>query len=112
MAKADKNFEAKMEAHLSELALRMALHCVRNTVIENYHAADKITDEEMMAFNKEVVNNLYTFLQLILNPKYKELQEVALFPKTGFPIYYPAEGWDDPKLDDKLIAILQRKLAN
>ena len=47
-----------------DLALRMALHCVRNTVIENYHTQGKISDEEMKAFNIEVANNIFTYLEL------------------------------------------------
>jgi hypothetical protein len=42
----------------------MAVTCFRSTVIETYHAEAKITDPEMMAFNKEVANKLYTFINL------------------------------------------------
>jgi len=60
-----------------DLALRMALHCVRNTVIENYHTNGGISDLEMMAFNKEVVNKLYSFLQLYFNPAYRDVCRAA-----------------------------------
>jgi hypothetical protein len=35
------------QSHLKRLALLMAVNCVRNTVIEDFHAAGKIDDTEM-----------------------------------------------------------------
>ena len=48
----------------------MALHCVRNTVSEDYHASGKLTDAEMSAFNHEVADKIYSFLLLVLYPRY------------------------------------------
>ena len=57
------------QSSLKRLALLMAVNCVRNTVIEDYHAAGKLDDAEMKAFNQEVANKIYTFLQfLFLKP--------------------------------------------
>jgi hypothetical protein len=36
----------------SKFALLMAVTCVRNTVIEDYHANGQLSDADMMAFNK------------------------------------------------------------
>jgi hypothetical protein len=48
-------------ATLKRLALLLTVNCVRNTVIEDYHAAGKLSDSEMKAFNQEVANKIYTF---------------------------------------------------
>ena len=48
------------QAYLKRLALLMAVNCVRNTVIEDYHAAGKLDDPEMKAFYQEVANETST----------------------------------------------------
>lgn len=97
-----------LDENLKNLALLISVHAVRNTVIEEYHAKDKITDQEMMIFNKEVVNKIYTFLQIILNPKYQKEKE-ALSKQTI--VFYLPHGWDEPKLDESILRVLQQ-LAN
>ena len=100
--------EPDLDLSLKNLALLIAVHAVRNTVIEEYHANDKITDHEMMIFNKEVVNKIYTFLQIVLNPKYQKEKE-ALSKQTI--VFYLPHGWDEPKLDESILRAL-RQLAN
>jgi hypothetical protein len=74
---------------LKRLALLMAVNCVRNTVIENYHAAGKLDDSEMKAFNQEVTNKIYTFLQfLFVKP---EADREAFMSAMG--MMYPSN-WD------------------
>lgn len=80
-----------------DMALVLGLHCVRNTIIEDYHAEGKLSDPEMMAFNKEVVNLLYTYLQLILNPYYQE--QYHLLAKNPLFLYKPHD-WDIPTFDE------------
>ena len=46
------------KADVKRLALIMAVNCVRNTVIEDYHSQGKMTQEEMKTFNKEVAHKL------------------------------------------------------
>jgi hypothetical protein len=80
--------------YLRRLALLMAVNCVRNTVIENYHAAGKIDDSEMNTLNQEVANKIYTFLHyLFVKPDVDRdtFQRAmgAMYPKN----------WDQPKLD-------------
>jgi len=56
-----------------------------------------------MAFNKEVVNNLYTYLQCILNPNFDtELKE-------KFMSYYYPYHWDEPIIDPHLIKGIKDK---
>lgn len=76
-----------------DLALIFAVHCVRNTIIEEYHLQGKISDPEMMAFNKEVANNLYTYLQLFFNPSYEN--QLRLMLQNPMFAYKPP-GWDRP----------------
>jgi hypothetical protein len=82
-----------LDSFFRDLALRMALHCVRNTVIEDYHAAGKLTDPEMAALNKEVVNKLYAFLMIVFHPDYEAIRKNALSR------LYPPQ-WDEPKFDE------------
>jgi hypothetical protein len=94
---------------LKNLALKITVHGVRNTIIEDYHANNKITDQEMMIFNKEVVNKIYTFLQIILNPLYKTEKEVL---SRETIIFYLPNGWDEPKLDESILRALKQMVNN
>jgi hypothetical protein len=83
---------------LKRLALLMAVNCVRNTVIEDYHAAGKLDDGEMKAFNQEVANKLYTFLQfLFLKPD--EDRDTFL---CAMGVMYP-KNWDQPRMDTDFV---------
>src|SRR5579862_8684118 len=70
--------DAILRRHFRDLALRMALHCVRNTVIEDYHAAGKLNQEEMCALNHEVVDKIYSFLLLVFHPRYDKARANTL----------------------------------
>jgi hypothetical protein len=86
------------QASLKGLALLMAVNCVRNTVIEDYHAAGKLDDSEMKAFNQEVANKIYTFLQfLFLKPD--EYRDAFL---SAMGVMYPPN-WDQPKIDQDFV---------
>lgn len=96
------------DEHFRDLALRMALHCVRNTIIEDYHAAGKLTDPEMAALNREVANKLYSFLVIMLSPDYASLR------KNVLAWLYPPFHWDEPKFDESflnLVKVLRRSAA-
>jgi hypothetical protein len=77
------NNAKQRKSEAKTLALIMAVNCVRNTVIEDYHSEGKLTDQEMKAFNKEVADKLYTFLEYLYS-------------------MYPTN-WDQPALDPDLI---------
>ena len=90
---------------LKDFALGMALLCVRNTVIEQYHADGKLTDEEMKAFNKEVANKLYTVLLSTTSPDEKERQAAfAVF--AGSRPY----NWDAPQPDEGIRKAIRRAM--
>jgi hypothetical protein len=54
------------------LAKAMTINCVRNTILEHYHQQGKLSDDDMKAFNKVVVNRIYTFLECIHNRPERE----------------------------------------
>lgn len=82
------------QADLKRLALLMAVNCVRNTVIEDYHADGKLNESEMKAFNQEVANKIYTFLTFLLT-KPVEDREAFL---SAMGMMYPSN-WDQPQID-------------
>ena len=82
------------QSHLKRLALLMAVNCVRNTVIENYHAAGKIDDLEMKAFNQEVANKIYTFLHYMFVKPDEDRDAFLRAMGAMYPKY-----WDQPKVD-------------
>lgn len=84
---------------IADYTLRMALHCVRNTVIEDYHAQGKISDAEMKAFNIEVVNKIYTFLQITQNPKHSKERDLVFKDEDNIPAFFHLPyGWNNPVL--------------
>lgn len=115
------------------MSLRMALHCVRNTVIEDYHAGispssktgdysdvkvvtpygeipwnevSRLSNNEMETFNKEVVNKIFSFLHIWLNPQYQKYSDK--FFNGSFPLFYPPHDWDKPRLDKDFMTILTK----
>jgi hypothetical protein len=87
------------EKFLKHLALMMAVNCVRNTVIEDYHADGKLDQSEMKAFNQEVANKLYTFLMFLMERPSAE-RDVFL---AAAALFFPHD-WDEPELDRDLLA--------
>ena len=81
-------------AGLKRLALLMAVNCVRNTVIEDYHAQGKLNDAEMMAFNKEVANKIYTFLTFLFAKPFEDGEAFL----DAMSWMYPKD-WDQPRID-------------
>lgn len=86
------------------MALRLALHCVRNTVIEDYRAAGKLSDSELKAFNREVANKLYTILVILNDPAFVEYRRKPYFLHDFF---YVPEDWDRPTFDGSLVEALE-----
>ena len=62
----------RMEVETKMLAKAMTINCVRNTILEQYHRQGKLSDDDMKAFNKVVVNRIYTFLDCIHNQSERE----------------------------------------
>ena len=77
---------------LKIVALGITQLCVRNTIIEKYHAEGKLTDKEMKAFNKEVANKIYTALDLLnsADPDDRRVAELLFRENLN-------QGWDTPE---------------
>jgi hypothetical protein len=86
------------DAFRQQLALVMAVTCVRNTVLEDYHQQGKLTQDEMRDLNREVANKLYTFLTYLFGPP--SVERTAFF--RAAEQQYPTT-WDPPRLDDDFL---------
>ena len=80
-----------------EKATLITLHCVRNSIIEEYRLQGKLTNDEMARFTKEVLNKIYSFIELLSNPELEEVRKVA-FRNPDF--FYKPKGWDEPQFDE------------
>jgi hypothetical protein len=89
-------------ADLKHIALLMAANCVRNTVIEDYHAQGKLNDGEMMAFNREVANKIYTFLTYMIRKPREDWDDFLGAMSWMYP-----RNWDQPKIDPDFAAIMR-----
>ncbi len=84
------------DPNLQNVALAFTQWCVRNTVIEDYHAAGKLSDAEMKAFNIEVANKLFTALSIMVDPRFKGDQEAF----NDFLAYIFPYNWNRPVFDE------------
>lgn len=99
------NFKSNPE--MKHLALLMTLHCVRNTVIEDYHSSGKITDDEIKKFNIEVSNKIYSFLELLTN---KDLTEYWSTIINNPKVFYMPTNWNQPRFDKEFKKALESLL--
>lgn len=76
---------------VSELAKILAVTCFRNGLIEDYHVSYGISDTDMKALNKDVVNRIATVLYW-----WKEGKFASLNLEFGFAASCAKE-WDDPE---------------
>lgn len=111
------------EKSFAQMAKAMAVYAVRHTILENIHAGkipdtrtgdysdvfvldaegnkiawsevSKITNDEMKALMKQVVNSIYTFFHKIENPSERE---TFLNYNLAF-----AKHWDDPELNKPFV---------
>jgi len=120
----------EIDKQLQSLSLVIAVTCVRNTVIEDYHAGrspqsktgdysdvkvvtpfgeipwtevSRLTDPEMKDFNIQVSNRIYTLLQVLMNPKFEADRDdmMACIGRS-----YPTD-WNQPQLDDNLMRLVE-----
>jgi hypothetical protein len=80
---------------MQDIAVGMANVCVRNTIIEKYHAEGKLSDAEMKVFNQEVASKLYSALHFLLEGTPAEKQAVLrLLAEWRLP------QWDAPEINE------------
>jgi hypothetical protein len=106
MIKKSESVQAS-DSHLKKIALIMAVNCVRNTVIEEFHARGSLSQEDMRKLNKEVSNKIYTFLKFLLEGTKEE--QSALIKTTG--LFYP-NNWDQPVIDGNISRAIKQILGN
>ena len=87
--------------YFKKTATLLAVNCVRNTVLENYHSEGKIDDSEICALNKEVVNKIYTFLKFTFDSNQTEQLNFEALMSLAFP-----HDWDEPVLDEEFVKSL------
>lgn len=105
-------------------ALVMAVNCVRNTILEDYHSGitprskigdysdvkvvtpfggipwnklSRISDQEMKVFNIEVVNKIYTYLEFLYNKKRFTDTQRAEFFNYCYAVF--PHDWNAPQID-------------
>ena len=127
-----KPTQKQLEKNIKDLALLMANSCVRNTVIEDYHSGisphtetgdysdvkvitpkgeipwselSRVNDSEMMALNIEVVDNIYTFLQYLLNPKFAD--QIEAFDEAMK--WLMPQGWNEPQMNETVVKVVSQK---
>lgn len=76
------------------LAKGLTVICVRDTVIENYHAMGKLSDEEMKAFNIEVCNKLYEAMEALLDANLDQQAKNDLYKTI---LARQPTGWNEPE---------------
>lgn len=80
----------------------LSVYCVRNTIIEEYHANGQLSQVNMKAFNVEVNDKIYTALSLLFGQEFEPYrgQFLELLAKN-----YPS-GWQTPELDAGMLRAL------
>jgi hypothetical protein len=86
------------EKSIKELALMIAVNCVRNKIIEEYHSRGSLSQEDMKKFNVEVTNKIYTFLWFIFNGSQSEKDALLQTVKWSCP-----HEWDKPVMDENIV---------
>lgn len=88
---------------LQHLALLLANNCVRNnTSLEGYHGNGQLSDADMKRLNQAVANNVYTFLEYLLN---RSKVDQFVFLATMFTAY-PYK-WDIPELNERWVQVVE-----
>ena len=90
----------RMTVDTKMLAKAMTINCVRNTILELYHQQGKLSDDDMKAFNKVVVNRIYTFLDCLLNGSQSE-KNLFLGKMVTIAEGYTVN-WDEVEFDGKM----------
>jgi hypothetical protein len=90
----------RMEFDTKMIAKAMTINCVRNTILERYHQQGKLSDDDMKAFNKQVVNRIYTFLDCLNNRSATE-RNLFLAKMVATSEAFTAK-WDELEFDGDL----------
>ncbi|MDD7805339.1 MAG: hypothetical protein PUP46_07240 [Endozoicomonas sp. (ex Botrylloides leachii)] len=86
------------EENVKRLALVIAANCMKDSVIEACQQQNKVSDNEISAFNQQLSDRLYTFLTYLLT---KPADEYTIMMEAMLS-HYP-DDWPQPMLDQHLI---------
>jgi hypothetical protein len=93
------------EKIIKELALMIAVNCVRNKITEEYQSSGKLSKEDINKFNTEVTNKIYTFLWYTFNGSQSEKDALLKIVKWSYP-----DEWDKPVMDDNIVKAVKQFL--
>lgn len=116
------NARTKEERGVATVTKRLVVNCVRNTILEDFHAGrgpisktkdgsdirvidadgneyrwneiSRISDTEMKQLIKQIVNRTYTFLTFIEDEEFQELMD---------RYYVSVSKWDAPQIDEGML---------
>jgi len=88
------------------LAMLIAASCLHDSVSGFYFSGGKTSDPEKRAFNKTVVNRLFTFLTYYFG----ETDEASKLVFLNLAARYYPDDWDLPELDERMVAEVRKAL--
>ncbi|WP_460238347.1 hypothetical protein [Aurantivibrio plasticivorans] len=71
----------------------MSVNCVRKTVLDDFVANGKLSEQDLQVFIGESTDKLYTFLNYLLNKSEQDKQLFLEIMNTSYP-----QGWPEPQL--------------
>lgn len=89
------------ENTIKKLALIISANCVKESVIEQCHGDNKISDDELTAFNQQLSNTIYTFLTYLLNKPAQEYSIMMEAMASNYPASWPLPHLDTSFLNDE-----------
>src|ERR1700742_4834008 len=76
--------------------------CRAMAISVDYHAQGKQSDAEMMAFNREVANKIYTFLTYMIAKPMEDWDDFLGAMSWMYP-----KNWDQPTIDPDFAAVMK-----
>ncbi|WP_263080604.1 hypothetical protein [Endozoicomonas sp. Mp262] len=82
------------EDTVKKLALIISANCIKESVIEQCHTNNKISDKELNAFNQQMSDKIYTFLTYLLNKPANEYTVMMEAMAKNYPTAWPLPNLD------------------
>ena len=94
------------EDTVKRLALIIAANCMKQSVIEQCHNQEQISDDQLNSFNKQMSDKIYTFLTYLLNKPAEEYSVMMEALAKNYP-----DAWPLPDLDEGFMQIARNSKA-
>ncbi|MCK5892916.1 MAG: hypothetical protein KAG53_00625 [Endozoicomonadaceae bacterium] len=85
---------------IKQIALMIAASCLEKSIVDELNGKGTITDEQKMAFNKQVSDGIYTFLLYMLNKPPQEYSALLEELAKKYP-----EDWPLPEIDTRVASL-------